>query len=279
MYNHLQLSDIEFIKYRDIVYKEAGITLNDSKKALLQARLMRRMRALKINEFSDYYKYLMENYEEEKVNFINSITTNKTEFFRENRHFDFMTEKALAEFAEMGRKEIKIWSAGCSTGEEPYTIAITLQEYFENKLKPQLKILATDIDTQVLDKAKEGIYKSDLIEDIPVEILKKYFYRGKAENDGLFKVKENIKNIITFSRLNLLDDIYPMKGQFDIIFCRNVVIYFDKETQRILFQKFSRYLADHGYLFIGHSENISSISDEFSLVGNTIYKKKDIDSR
>ena len=279
MFTHLQLTEREFIKYRDIVYKEAGITLNDSKKALLQARLMRRMRALNISEFSEYYEYLMENYEDEKVNFINSITTNKTEFFRESRHFDFMMEQALSEFVEMGRKEIKIWSAGCSTGEEPYTIAITLQEYFENKTKPVLKILATDIDTQVLDKAKEGIYRSDLIEDIPVEILKKYFYRGKAENDGLFKIKENIKNIITFSRLNLLDDPYPMKGQFDIIFCRNVIIYFNKETQEILFKKFSRYLADHGYLFIGHSENISSISDEFLLIGNTIYKKKVIDAR
>ncbi len=274
MFNHLQLTDKEFINYREIVYKEAGITLNDSKKALLQARLMRRMRALKFNEFSEYYEYLMENYEVEKVNFINSITTNKTEFFRESRHFDFMMEQALAGFVDMGRKEIKIWSAGCSTGEEPYTIAITLQEFFENKTKPALKILATDIDTQVLDKAMEGIYRSDLIEDIPVEILKKYFYRGKAENEGLFKVKENIKNIITFSRLNLLDNVYPMKGQFDIIFCRNVIIYFDKETQKILFKKFSNYLADHGYLFIGHSENISLLSDEFLLIGNTIYKKR-----
>jgi chemotaxis protein methyltransferase CheR len=273
MFGDMQLTDKDFNKYREIVYKEAGIKLNDSKKALLQARLTRRLRTLKIDEFSEYLDYLMENYEEEKVNFINCITTNKTEFFRESKHFDFMTEKALPEFVNMGIKEIKIWSAGCSTGEEPYTTAITLQEYFENKTKPEIKILATDIDTQVLDKAKEGIYASDIIEDIPVDILKKYFYKGKAGNEGLFKVKDNLKNMITFLRLNLLDEAYPMKGQFDIIFCRNVIIYFDRETQKKLFNKFSRYLAGHGYLFLGHSENISAISDDFTLIGNTIYKK------
>jgi chemotaxis protein methyltransferase CheR len=268
----IELNDRDFEKFRDLVYAEAGIKLSDLKKALLQARLSRRLRALGIKSYTEYYTYLMDNYENEKIEFINSLTTNKTDFFRENRHFEFMKEIVLPAYE--GKNEIKIWSAGCSTGEEPYTIAMTMNDYYSGIKKAQnFKILATDIDTRVLESAREGVYKWETVDEIPLPTLKKYFSRGKGENQGVFKIKDILKKNIYFRRLNLLDQVYPMKGQFDIIFCRNVIIYFDKDTQRRLFAKFASHLAEDGYLFIGHSENISGITDRFRLIGSTIYQK------
>lgn len=268
-----KLTEEEFVKFRDIVYKESGISLSDVKKILLQSRLMKRLRFLNLNNFSDYYNYLIDNYNEEKINFINSITTNKTDFFRENDHFEFMKTYILPAFEAKGEREIRIWSAGCSTGEEPYTIGITLFEYFKEKKAPLFKILATDIDTQVLEKGLNGIYTEDQVAAIEENFLKEYFLKGKEDNKGLFKVKDFLKNIVFFRRLNLLIDDYPMKKKFDVIFCRNVIIYFDKETQKKLFDNFLRYLKDDGYLLVGHSENISNVTDKFYLAGRTIYKK------
>ena len=267
------LSEVEFNKFREIVYREAGIKLADVKKILVQARLMKRLRFLNLESFEDYYNYLLENFEEEKINFVNAITTNKTEFFRENDHFEYMKSYILPAFEAKGENEIRIWSAGCSTGEEPYTIGITLLEYFKGKKAPFCKILATDIDTQVLEKGLNGVYTQEQVAGIDKKILKEYFLKGTGENQGFFKVKDFLKNLVFFRRLNLLADTYPMKKKFDVIFCRNVIIYFDKDTQRKLFDNFSRYLKDDGYLLVGHSENISSVTDKFFLAGRTIYRK------
>jgi chemotaxis protein methyltransferase CheR len=267
------LKDGEFNLIKDIVYKESGIHLTDMKKALVQARVMKRLRELKIGNYGAYCDYLNDNYDKEIVNLINCITTNKTDFFREPRHFEYMKQTALPEFERAGKKQVRIWSAGCSTGAEAYTIAITLCEYFHDKNRPDIKILATDIDTQVLRKGEAAIYSAADVENIDINILKKYFKRGSGENDGLFKIKDAVRSLITFRRLNLLDDTYPMKGTFNIIFCRNVIIYFDNESRRKLFDKFYRYLSDDGFLIMGHSETLAGLTSKFSFIGNTIYKK------
>jgi chemotaxis protein methyltransferase CheR len=271
--NFIEFDDDVFIKFKELIYQEAGIKLTDLKKALIQARLSKRLRFLGIPSYRDYYRYLIDNYNDEKIEFINAITTNKTEFFREGKHFEFMRDFCLPEFDSRGKKTIKIWSAGCSTGEEAYSIAITLREYYPAGKSPEIKILATDIDTNVLEKAFTGVYTLEQVKDIDVSVMKKYFLRGTGDNEGLFRVKDEIRNMILFRRLNLLDDAYPMKGKFDIMFCRNVIIYFDRPTQKDLFEKFSHYLDDDGYLFIGHSENLTSVSTRFTLQGHTIYRK------
>lgn len=266
------MGDADFYKFRDLIYDEAGIKLNDVKKVLVQSRLIKRLRELKLDDFPSYYDYLISNYEVEKINFINAITTNKTDFFRENDHFEFMKKIILPEVERKGLRELRIWSAGCSTGEEPYTIAMTVLDYFGKKKGPEILILATDIDTQVLQKAVSGVYAEDRLATIDDKVVSTYFdsIGGTPRN---YEIKDFVKNVVYFRRLNLLQDQYPMKKQFDIIFCRNVIIYFDRDMQKKLFAKFYEYLKDDGYLLIGHSENITSITDRFSLAGRTIYRK------
>ncbi len=269
-----ELSEKLFISFRQIIYQESGINCTEIKKALMQARIMKRIRELKLEDYEDYYDYLNDNYDSEKINLINCITTNKTDFFREPAHFTFLSEKVIPGYASEKKKEIKIWSAGCSTGEEPYSIAITVIEACGRGYTPNIKILATDIDTEVLKKAKQGIFKEEVIDDIDIDTLKKYFYKGRGENQGLFKIKDPVRRLISFRRLNLLGHGFPMKKKFDIIFCRNVIIYFDKDSQKRLFENFHRYLNDDGYLFVGHSETLTGITDKFNFMRNTVYTKK-----
>lgn len=269
-----ELDDNSFRRFRDIIHEESGIKLNESKRALVQARLMKRLRELEMDTYRDYYDYLMDNYRDEIVNLINVITTNKTDFFREPRHFEYMSGEALPEFVRSDKRGLKIWSAGCSTGEEPYSIAITAHRFFADKKPLDVRILATDIDTQVLNRGKAGVYKAeDILEVVDLPTAKRYFQKGTGENEGLLRVKDFIRRMVHFRRLNLLDSSFPMKGVFDIIFCRNVIIYFDRESQKRLFENFHRYLAEDGYLFIGHSETLSGITDRFVFVRNTIYRK------
>ena len=272
MIKDYNLDDRDFVKLRDIIYREAGIRLTDIKKILMQSRLIKRLRALNLNSFSEYHDYLLDNYDTEKINFINAITTNKTDFFRENDHFEFMKKVILPEIDRKRLKEIRIWSAGCSTGEEPYSIAMTVFDYYGQRQMPELLLLATDIDTQVLAKARAGTYPGERLVTVDENVIKTYFNSDGADFSD-YTIKDFIRSKIYFRRLNLLQDEYPMKKQFDIIFCRNVIIYFDRETQARLFAKFYRYLKDDGYMLIGHSENITSITNRFSLVGRTIYRK------
>ncbi len=269
---HIQeLGDREFTKFRDIIYEESRIKLSEMKKALVQARLMMRLRELRLGGYREYYDYLMEHYDAEIVNLINCITTNKTDFFRESKHFDFLREEVLPRFDASGRTRMRLWSAGCSTGEEPYSIAITIFEHYRGAPPRDIKILATDIDTAVLDVARKGTYKASILEAVDRETSRRHFLRGTGENEGLYRVKDAVKSMVHFRRLNLLDAQYPMNGPFDVIFCRNVIIYFDKDTQRVLFDRFRRYIADDGYLFVGHSETLSGVTDKFSFIKNTIY--------
>ncbi len=267
------LEDHEFKFIKEIVYKESGIRLTEMKKALVQSRLLKRLRELKMGDYQDYCRYLEEHYSHEVVNLINCITTNKTDFFREPKHFDFMREIFMPEFAQAGGARLRIWSAGCSTGAEPYSIAATVLDYYAGKRLPDVKILATDIDTQVLRRGEEGLYRHDEVETMDLALLKRYFMRGTGAYEGQFKVKEEIKRLVHFGRLNLLDERYPMKGPFDLIFCRNVIIYFDAESRARLFDKFHKFLHDDGYLIMGHSETLAGLTTRFRFLGNTIYKK------
>ncbi len=268
-----ELNDADFDLFREIIYRESGINLSPLKKALVQSRLMRRMRELGLRDFHAYYDYLQENFTEEKINLINCITTNKTDFFRESGHFDYLNNEALPRYEREHKTSLRIWSAGCSTGEEPYTIAITLLEYYRDRKLPDIKILATDIDTRVLDSAIEGVYKEEVVKIIDRDVLRRYALKGVGANAGFYRMKDEVKQLIHFRRLNLLDDSFPMKNTFDIIFCRNVVIYFDRESQIKLFRQFYKYLNNDGYLFIGHSETLTSVSNLFYFRGRSVYGK------
>ena len=264
----------DFEHIRDLVGERTGIVLSDHKITMVYGRLSRRLRQLKISTFSQYLKLLEDETGQELVEFTNALTTNLTSFFREPHHFEYLKDAALPSLIKhRPSRRLRLWSAGCSTGEEPYSIGITLHEAMESQLRNwDVKILATDLDTNVVQKGKNGVYEQERVNGIEDKRLRKWFRKGRDIHAGKVSVSENIRQMITFKQLNLLHE-WPMKGPFDIIFCRNVVIYFGKETQRELFSRYADMLANDGYLFIGHSENLHKISDRFQLIGKTIYRK------
>ncbi len=269
-----KFTDKDFQVIRSIVTTRTGITLSDAKRDMIYSRLSRRLRDLKLSSFSDYLALLEEkNSEDEFVSFTNAVTTNLTMFFRENHHFEFLAKKALLQLMESNRdtRRIRIWSSACSTGEEPYSIAMVVREVIPEKSGWDIKILATDLDTNVLVTASKGIYTKKRIENLSVARKKRFFQTGKGENEDKVQVKRSIHELITFKQLNLLDE-WPMRGPMDIIFCRNVVIYFDLETKKTLMEKFSRIINPDGYLLMGHSESLYRVSNRFDLLGQTIYK-------
>jgi len=275
----MQLCESDFKFVCEFVYETTGIVLNDSKREMLYRRLTRIVRERKLNSFADYCQVLRDQPEQEKDFFINAITTNLTSFFRENHHFEYLTNEEIPSLIKKktlgsnGKKRLRVWSSASSTGEEPYSIAITLLEAMKNEqVKWDVKILATDIDSDVLAKGKRGIYDINRIEDIPKRLKESYFFQGCGKSSQSVKVNDKLKNIITFKQLNLLHD-WPMKGPFDAIFCRNVIIYFDKKTQQELFSRYYEMLAPGGLLFLGHSENLGNYQQYFSNVGRTIFRK------
>lgn len=277
------IGDPEFNYLREIIYQKTGISLADHKKIMLQSRLNIRLRNHHLTNFKDYVQKLKTDklfFEVEILEIINRITTNKTDFFRENHHFEYLKKTFLPALEErqknFPRKAIRIWSSACSTGEEPYSIAITLQEYFAGKTGWDLRIYASDIDTNVLATAEKGIYKRDKIGPVNPDYLRKYFIEkpGKTKEEAEFQVKPILKNMIQFRKINLLDATYPISEKMDIVFCRNVIIYFDKPTQKKLFSQIEKLLDDNGLLVIGHSETLFGISETFKFLGHTIYQKK-----
>ncbi len=261
-----------FNKFRQLIYNTSGINLSDQKKALVVGRLSKRIHALGIDNLKDYYEYVTNDKSgQEIIKLIDSISTNVTQFFRENDHFDFLKEK-LIEWKEAGQTKFRIWSSACSTGEEPYTIAITAMEALNNSFF-DLKILATDISTRVLEQCKRGEYYAHKVDNIPNYLLQKYFEKKKINNEWIYIVSDRIKKLITFSRLNLIDTPYPMKGPFDIVFCRNVMIYFDDKVRNMLVDEIYRLLKPGGYLLVGHSESITSTQTGFRIVKPSIYYK------
>jgi len=269
----IPLSDREFTRIKNRVYTQAGISLSDAKRTMVMSRLTKIVRRLGLPGFDDYIDYLdRQGSTDEHQEFINALTTNLTRFYREDHHFDHLADyvgKLIASRPRVGpngRPRLRIWSAGCSTGQEPYTIGMCLLERFPALKTWDFKILATDIDTNVVAKAALGIYPETELNDLTAERASPFERVG----DGTIRVPQNVRNLISFKPLNLHHK-WPFKGPFDAIFCRNVAIYFDKETQGQLFSRFHEVLAPDGYLYIGHSENIGGGARHFKLVGKTIY--------
>ena len=267
-------TDADFEHIRALVYRHAGISLSDAKRNLVYSRLARRLRRLNLVSFTVYTDYLEQHLDTELTEFLNSITTNLTSFFRENHHFETLRNQVLPELmaGDSGRR-IRIWSAGCSTGEEPYSIAMTVKETVPASSTCDVKILATDLDTNVLQKARDGVYDAERVQQIPPARLRHWMRRGSGANTGQVRVISELQDMIQFNQLNLMEN-WPMRGPFDVIFCRNVVIYFDKDTQRRLFERFADLMAPDAYLFVGHSETLYKVTDRFELQGQTVYRKK-----
>lgn len=266
-------SDKDFSRVQKMVYDFAGIDLNDSKKNLVYNRLSKRIRFLELNSFHDYLNYVEKTGEEEFVHLINAITTNLTFFFRENHHFEYLANNVIPSLIKKNAatKKIRIWSAGCSTGEEPYSIAITLKEAVPAGW--DAKVIATDLDTNVIHTGQTGVYPIDRLKGVSEERKKRWFLKGSGSNAGMARVKQELQQIIDFNQLNLMDE-WRFKDKIDVIFCRNVVIYFDKPTQSKLFNRYADLLSQDGHLFIGHSESLYKICDRFELLGQTIYQKQ-----
>lgn len=257
----------DFERVRGLIYQRAGISLSESKQEMVYSRLARRLRAHGIDSFTNYLDHLERGQDvDEWVAFTNALTTNLTSFFREQHHFP-----VLAEFALKIKEPLTVWCSASSTGEEAYSIAITLCEAFGSRT-PAIKIVATDIDTNVLKTASDGVYDIDRIEKMTPERTRRFFLRGTGSNDGQVRVRQELRQLIEFKQLNLLDDYWPISGSFDVIFCRNVMIYFDKPTQKKILQRFAPLLKPHGLLFVGHSENFSYLTDIFQLRGKTVYE-------
>jgi len=265
-------SDRQFKRLRVFVAQQTGIALTEAKKDMVYGRLSKRIRANFDGNFQAFCDAIENGDAQEQDFLINAITTNLTAFFREAHHFDYLRGRLLPDLMRRNAasRKLRIWSAGCSTGEEPYSIAMCLAA--EKQLADwDIKILATDLDANVLKHAEAGIYSEDRLSKLP-EQERQWFQRGRGSKAGLVRLKPALRQRVTFKRLNLLND-WPMRGPFDLIFCRNVVIYFDKSTQTRLFDRFADLLVPDGQLFIGHSETLYKVTDRFTSLGNTIYRR------
>jgi len=265
--------DFDFL--RTISNSRTGIVVSDDKFDMFYARLSRRLRKLGLSDFKQYCGFIeADDSGEEVLELVNAITTNLTAFFRENHHFEFLAKTVLPKLLRENKDErkIRIWSAGCSTGEEPYSLAITLKENLPANLHWDTQILATDIDSNVLSKASKGVYAEDRIKDMPKQKVRDWFMKGTGSNAGSVRIKPDARSLIKFGQLNLMEN-WSVGDIKDVIFCRNVVIYFDRESKTNLINRYADNLKDGGYLFIGHSESLYKITDRFELIGNTIYQK------
>lgn len=270
------LNDADFTKLSNFIYVNYGIKLPISKKIMLQSRLVSRLKINGIRSYADYTKYVLsgEASESEIVNMIDLVSTNKTDFYRESAHFDFMKEVILPDFvASDSNQPLKVWSSASSSGEEAYTIAIVISEFIENNRKIDFEILGTDISSRILDKAKMGIYPMDRVDVIPLSQKKKYLLRSKDQENPMVRIVPQLRAKTRFQRLNLMDPAYNVPKDFDIIFCRNVLIYFDRETQERVINKLCMHLKKGGYFFLGHSESISGIDVPLKPLKPTMFVK------
>ncbi|MBI5813981.1 MAG: protein-glutamate O-methyltransferase [Nitrospinae bacterium] len=274
----VDLSDKEFEMFRRLIFDMSGINLNEGKKELVRTRLGKRLRTGGFGSYMDYYKFVKNDISgAELVSLLDAISTNLTSFFREMGHFDFLKRVIIPELAEKkratGDMSVRVWSAGCSTGEEPYSLAFTLMDNLETIQTWDVKILASDLSTQVLGKASRGLYTENQIKTVPKETLRKYFDKEHSDDAPLYRIKPEVRQLIQFKRFNLMSPSFPFKRKFEFIFCRNVMIYFDKPTQQTLVNKFYDVLAVGGYLLIGHSESLTGVQHRFKYVQPTVYRK------
>jgi chemotaxis protein methyltransferase CheR len=273
------LSHGDFARMSRLIYDKCGIKMPEAKKTMLEARLGKRLKSLGLHSFGEYCDYLFsrEGMERELVIMIDLVTTNKTDFFREPAHFDHMMFKVLPEWASnrnnLSERKLKVWSAGCSTGEEPYTLAMVLNEFALECHGFDYSILATDISTRVLETAMRAVYEEDKVEPVPQTLKRKYLLRSKERGSGLVRIVPEIRAKVRFRRLNFMDADFGIADRFDIIFCRNVVIYFDRPTQERLLNKFCAHLAADGYVFMGHSETLNGLNVPLAMSHPTVYRK------
>lgn len=260
----------DFDRVRQLIYDHAGITLAPCKEDMIYSRLSRRLRARGLRHFSDYLALLESNDADEWEAFTNSLTTNLTSFFREQHHFPLLAEHAKTLW-QMRRQPLAIWCCAASTGEEPYSLAITMARAFDT-MTPPVTILATDVDTEVLATADRGVYAFERVSKLPEPFLQRYFLRGTGSQEGLVKVRPALRAMIRFEPLNLLSNSWPVSGPYDAIFCRNVMIYFDKDTQRGIIKRFVPLMQTDGLMFAGHSESFFHCADLIRLRGKTVYE-------
>lgn len=262
----------DFEALRTLSNRHSGIVVSDEKFDMFYSRLAKRIRSLGLRNFREYCDLLENDPGEEFGQFINAVTTNLTSFFRENHHFEYLSVKLLPHLLQQNAqsRRIRVWSAGCSTGEEPYSIAMTLGEKIPADW--DVKILATDLDTNVLATAAKGVYSEDRTNGITPARAKNWLMKGRGKYHGNIRMHPDLQSMIRFKQLNLMGD-WPMQGPFDLIFCRNVLIYFDKDTKQKLIDRYAEILRNGGHLFVGHSESLYQITSRFALIGNTIYRK------
>lgn len=268
-------TDADFDSLRALARELAGISLADTKRELVYGRVSRRLRELSLSSFAEYRALLAGIEGETEIGeFINAVTTNLTAFFREKHHFDYWRDHFLLPRAAdpNAERRIRIWCAAASTGEEPYSIAMTVAEAIPDWQRWDIRVLATDLDTNVLAHAQAAVYKEDRVRDLPRALLTKYFVRGGEAGAATYKVKPELAQMISFRQLNLIQPL-PMRGPLDAIFCRNVIIYFDKDTQRDLFKRMAPLQRPDDLLFLGHSETLFKVSDSWKLVGKTVYRR------
>jgi len=271
--SNYSISQKEFKKFQELIYNQSGISLADSKQSMLLARLVKRVRALKMEDLSSYYDYVTKGTNKAELGtLLDLVSTNKTFFFREMHHFEFLKQRIIPEATPS--KRLKVWSSACSSGEEPYSVAMTLIDSIPNIKEWDIKIYASDLSTKVLRKAEEGVYIKTSIQGIPDNLIKSCILKGTGANENRIKMKDQIRSMISFMHLNLMDPKYSVEGSLDLIFCRNVMIYFDKATQQSLIAKFFTYLKKGGFLFIGHSESLQYITHPFQYIAPTVYQKQ-----
>jgi chemotaxis protein methyltransferase CheR len=278
------ISDQEFHRIQELIYREAGISLSESKRALVCSRLAKRLRRLGLADHTQYLEYLATKDHDgtERQAMINCLTTNKTDFFREPHHFEFLRDVVFPQAEERAARgqprRLRIWSAGCSIGHEPYTIAITAREHFGSSQGWDIHILASDINTEVIRTAQQGVYPLEQIEHLEDDVKRKYFLRGSGECEGYCQVRPELRRMITFRQINLMARPWPIQIHFDVIFCRNVIIYFDLDTQRQLTLRFADQLAPKGYLMLGHSEHPTWLTEFLAPRGQTVYQRVTTDA-
>ncbi len=274
------MPDADFRRFRDLIYDQCGINLTSVKKTMLTSRLRKRVRALGMDSFGEYYTYVMHSAEssQELLRMLDAVTTNKTDFFREPTHFDYLKNAVLPAFVQEGRwrrgRKLNLWSAACSTGEEPYSMAMVVADYASRYSGGDFSVLASDLSTEVLETARRAIYPEEAVRPVPHDLRRAYLMRGVGSKTGYCRVVPELRKQVSFRRVNLNSrEVGEMRVPMDIIFCRNVVIYFDRETQKKLFEEIYHCLLPGGYLFIGHSESLHGISDRFESVAGATYRK------
>jgi chemotaxis protein methyltransferase CheR len=270
------MTNREFTSLSHFIYEQCGIKMPEAKKTMLEGRLQKRLRSLGMKNFSDYTEYLFspQGNEQEVVQMIDLVTTNKTDFFREPDHFDYLRDRVLPEWCDKHpNRRLQVWSAGCSTGQEPYTLAMVMHDFACRQSGFDFQILATDISTRVLEQAKKAIYTEAVLEPVPPVMKSKYLMRSKDHQSGLARIVPELRAKLKLRRLNFLDDDFGLREPMDVIFCRNVIIYFDRPTQARLLQKFYGHLRPGGHIFMGHSETLSGLDVPLVSVAPTVYRK------